>query len=194
MAAGVLYLARVPATSGAWLLVPGDAVSLLPPAGYLVDILPGQLVYGMGLALLVAPLSTALMGSVPPRRAGVASALNNAVSRAGAPLVSALLFVALSAAFYPAIASLVPGLDVSAPAFRAAVQPLTPPDPALGPAVTAAATDASTDAFHLAMLATAALLAAGAAVNGIGLRPVAPGGARDQAAQASGPASPPPSA
>jgi len=194
MAAGVLYLARVPATSGAWLLVPGDAISLLPPAGYLVDILPGQLVYGMGLALLVAPLSTALMGSVPPRRAGVASAINNAVARAGAPIVSALLFVALSAAFYPAIASLIPGLDVSSPAFRAAVQPLTPPDPALGPAVTAAATAASTDAFHLAMLATAALLAAGAAVNGFGLRPGVASGAADLAAQAPDAAVPPPSA
>ena len=118
------------------------------------------------------------MASVPSRRAGIASAINNAVSRAGAPLVSALLFIALSATFYPALASLVPGLDVSAPAFRAAVQPLTPPDPALGPAVAAAAREASTAAFHLAMLVAAALLAAGAAVNGIGLRPGAPGGRR----------------
>jgi EmrB/QacA subfamily drug resistance transporter len=174
MTAGVLYMARVPSTSGAWLAVPGDAASLLPSAGYLVDILPGQLVYGVGLAILVAPLSTALMDSVPPRRAGVASAINNAVSRAGAPLVTAILFIALSAAFYPTLVSLAPGLDVSAPAFRAAVQPLTTPDPALGPVIAAAAREASTSAFHLAMLATAGLLAAGAAINGIGLRPRRP--------------------
>ena len=183
MAAGLLYLARVPSTSGAWPAAPGDPASLLPPAGYLVDILPGQLLYGIGLALLVAPLSTALMASVPSRRAGIASAINNAVSRAGAPLVSALLFIALSATFYPALASLVPGLDVSAPAFRAAVQPLTPPDPGLGSAVAGAAREASTTAFHLAMVITAALLAVGAAINRIGLRPGAPGVAEDEAPQ-----------
>jgi len=194
MAAGLLYLARVPSTSGAWLAVPGDPASLLPPAGYLVDILPGQLAYGIGLAFLVAPLSTALMGSVPPRRAGVASAINNAVSRAGAPLVAAFLFIVMSATFYPALASRVPGLDVSAPAFRAAVQPLTPPDPSLGPTVAAAAREASTAAFHLTMLVAAALLAAGAAVNGIGLRPGSPGGAEDKSPQAPVTASPSPSA
>jgi len=100
----------------------------------------------------------------------------------------------LGATFYPALASLVPGSDVSAPAFRAAVEPLTPPDPSLGPAVVAAAREASTAAFHLAMLVAAALLAAGAVVNGIGLRPGSPGGAGDEAPQAPGAVSPPPSA
>ncbi len=180
MAAGLLYLARVPSTSEAWQAVPAVPASLLPPAGYLVDILPGQLVYGLGLAILVAPLSTALMASVPSRRAGVASAINNAVSRAGAPLVGALLFIALSAAFYPTLASLVPGLNISAPALLLAVQPLTPPDPAFGPAVAAAAREASTVAFHLAMLVAAALLAAGAAINGIGLRPARTGSGTPQ--------------
>ena len=58
------------------------------------------------------------------RRAGLASAINNAVSRAGAPLVGAALFIALSATFYPALAALLPGVDTAAPSFRAAVQPL----------------------------------------------------------------------
>ncbi len=174
MAAGLLYLARVPSTSAAWSALPADPASFVPSSGYLVDILPGQLVYGAGLAILVAPLSTALMSSVPARRASLASAINNAVSRAGAPLVSALLFIALGAAFYPALAALVPGIDVGGAAFRAAVQPLTAPDPSLGPAVAAAARGASTTAFHLAMIAAAALLAVGAAVSGIGLRPAEP--------------------
>jgi MFS family permease len=177
MAAGLLYLARVPSTSAAWSALPADPASFMPSSGYLVDILPGQLVYGVGLAILVAPLATALMGSVPARRAGLASAINNAVSRAGVPLVSALLFIALSAAFYPALAALVPGIEVGAAAFRAAVQPLTAPDSSLGPAVAAAAREASTTAFHLAMIAAAALLAVGAAVNGFGLRPTEPAAA-----------------
>ncbi len=55
MAAGLLFLARVPSTSDAWSAAPGEPASLVPPAGYLVDILPGQLVYGIGLAIMVAP-------------------------------------------------------------------------------------------------------------------------------------------
>ena len=170
MAAGLLYLVRVPSTSEPWLLTPEDPATFIPSVGYLVDILPGQIVYGVGLSILVAPLSTALMSSVPTRRAGLGSAINNAVSRAGAPLVGAALFIAISATFYPALASMVPGLDVSSPAFRDQVQPLTQPPATVDPAVAAAAKEASTTSFHLAMLVAAALLASGAAVNAVGLR------------------------
>jgi hypothetical protein len=169
MAGGLLVLARVPSTSGAWTASPSDAASLAPPVGYLVDILPAQLVFGFGLALMVAPLSTALMASVPSRRAGLASAINNAVSRAGAPLVVAVLFIALSATFYPALSALVPGLDVDSAAFRAAVQPLTTPDASLGATIVAAVREASTTSFHLAMVVAAGLFALGAAVNWFGL-------------------------
>jgi EmrB/QacA subfamily drug resistance transporter len=181
MAAGVLLLVRIPGSSGAWQAVPSDPASFLPPVDYLVDVLPSQLVYGIGLAILVAPLSTALMSSVPVRRAGLASAINNAVSRAGAPLVGALMFIALSATFYPALSALLPGVDTAEPAFRHAVQPLMGPAPALGQAVATAAREASTASFHLAMVVAAVLFAAGAAVSWFGLRraagePAQPGG------------------
>lgn len=178
MAAGVLYLARIPSSSAAWVITPSDAGSFVPSVGYLVDVLPGAVVGGIGISILVAPLSTALMSSVPSRRAGLASAINNAVSRAGAPLVGALLFIAISATFYPTLASLVPGQDTSSAAFRDAVQPLSPPAASLGPAVAAAARDASTSAFHLAMWVAAALLASGAVMNWVGMPAGAPAGAR----------------
>ena len=41
--------------------------------------------------MMVAPLTTALMSSVPVRNAGVGSAVNNAISRVGSPLVGALI-------------------------------------------------------------------------------------------------------
>lgn len=175
MGAGVLYLARLPATSTPWQAVPAEPGSFLPPLAYLADVFPAQAVSGVGLAILVAPLTTALMASVPSRRAGLASAINNAVSRAGAPLVGALLFIALSAVFYPTLAGLVPGLDTSDAALRALVQPLTAPDPSVGAAVAEAAAQASTAAFHLAMAVAAGLFAVGAAVNWLGLRGAAPG-------------------
>ena len=83
----------------------------LPPASVLVDILPSVLLFGVGISLVVAPLTTTLMGSVPVSNAGLASAINNAVSRVGQPLLSALIFVVVSGAFYAALAGAVPGFD-----------------------------------------------------------------------------------
>src|SRR5947199_5859688 len=56
MAIGVLWFARVPATSPAWVFIPGDPSSWVPPGQYFVDFLPGQIIFGFGLAMMVAPL------------------------------------------------------------------------------------------------------------------------------------------
>jgi EmrB/QacA subfamily drug resistance transporter len=168
MAAGLLWLGRIPATSAAWVAVPGDPASLVPPVDYLVDVLPGTLLLGIGLALLVAPLTTALMGSVPVRRAGLASAINNAISRVGAPLASAILFIVITATFVPALVAAVPGFD-AALADALGIVPLAPPPAGAPPALAAAIPSASTDSFHLAMAVAAALLVLGAVVNLVGL-------------------------
>jgi EmrB/QacA subfamily drug resistance transporter len=170
MAAGLLWLARVPSDSPAWTATPGDPTTLVPPIETIVDVILPLVMFGLGISLLVAPLTTALMSSVPVRRAGLGSAINNAVSRAGSPLVSALLFIAITATFYPALASLVPGLDVNDPALREQVQPLTSVPQEVDDEVARAAQEASTDAFRLAMIVSAGLLIAGAAINGVGIR------------------------
>ncbi|GIW19768.1 MAG: MFS transporter [Chloroflexota bacterium] len=169
MAAGLLWLSRIPSTSPAWQADPGLPSTLLPPPATLVDVGPGILLFGIGLGVLVAPLTIALMASVPVTKAGLASALNNAVSRAGAPLVSALLFVAITASFYPALSARLPGLDVDDPEIRALVQPLTRPRPETPPDLVRAATEASTDAYRLAMVTAAALLVLGGLAGGLGL-------------------------
>jgi hypothetical protein len=107
---------------------------------------------------------------VPVSNAGLASAINNSISRIGQPLLSALIFVVVSGSFYATLAASVPGLDAEDPALRAQVQPLNPAAPGTPPEVAAAATEASVDAMRLASLVCAALLAGGAAANGIGLR------------------------
>ncbi len=168
MAGGLLWLARIPSSSAAWLAEPSTPSSLVPPQSYLVDVLPATLLFGFGLALLVAPLTTALMGSVPVRRAGLGSAINNAVSRVGAPLAGAALFVAITAAFVPAIAAAIPGFD-TAVADRLGIVPLAPPPAGAPPGLADAITNASTDAFHLAMAVAAGLLVAGALINLVGL-------------------------
>jgi hypothetical protein len=176
MALGLLWLARIPADSQGWVLGGGRSATLLPPADYFTDLLPGLVVSGIGVSIMVAPLTTALMTSVPARNSGVASAINNAISRVGSPLVNALIFVAVAASFYATIGQHVPGVDSDSRAFRNAVAPLNQPSADVSPEVRAAAQSASTEAFHLAMLVAAGLLLAGAAVNGVGIRNPTPAG------------------
>jgi EmrB/QacA subfamily drug resistance transporter len=178
MALGILWLARMPADSAPWVLGTGSGSSILPPSSYFVDLLPALLVFGFGLSMMVAPLTTALMTSVPASNSGVASAVNNAISRVGSPLVNALIFVAVASSFYASIATLVPSADATSPEFRSKVAPLNQPPPDVSPEVRSAARTASTDAFHLAMMVSAGLLVAGAAVNAVGIRNPAPTGRR----------------
>jgi len=170
MGAGILWLTRMPSTSGAWNLQPGDLASWVPPAGYLTDFLPATVVFGLGLAITVAPLTTALMASVPESRAGLGSAVNNAISRVGPQLAGALIFVAITGAFYADLSSKAPGIDTSSAQVRADIAPLNRPAPSVGPTLVVAAREASTDSFRLAMGLAAGLLLAGAAVNAIGIR------------------------
>jgi EmrB/QacA subfamily drug resistance transporter len=170
MALGVLWLARIPSTSPAWGLRLSALATFAPPAGYLIDLLPGLLVFGLGAMLMVAPLTTTLMASVPVEHAGVASAINTAISDVGPQLAIAVLFVVMTTQFYGALARDVPGLDVASPVLRREIPPLDVPAPGASAPVLRAARDASTGAFRLAMLACAALLLAGAGINGVGIR------------------------
>jgi EmrB/QacA subfamily drug resistance transporter len=176
MAIGLLWYARVPVTSAPWIARFDDPASLIPPVSTLVDILPSILLFGLGISLVVAPLTTTLMGSVPVRNSGIASAINNAISRVGTPLLSAIIFIVISATFYANLAAQVPGLDASSAQIRHDVPPLNPPAATVSEAIAQASRVASTDAFHLAVLAGAILLLIGAAVNWFGLRAIQPGG------------------
>ncbi len=170
MAASLAWLARISATSVPWRLVAGDPSTYLPPPSTLVDVLPYVLLWGSGFVLVVAPLTATLMSSIPVDNAATGSAINNAISRVGQPLLSALIFVAISGTFYTALEGNVPGVNAADPALRATVQPLNPPAPGAPDAVARAAKDASVDAFRLAVVVCGALLALGGVANGVGLR------------------------
>jgi EmrB/QacA subfamily drug resistance transporter len=58
---------------------------------YLTEVLPGVLVFGFGLAVTVAPLTSTALAAVPAEHAGMASAVNNDVARAAALIAVALL-------------------------------------------------------------------------------------------------------
>jgi EmrB/QacA subfamily drug resistance transporter len=63
------------------------------PFNYWWQVLPGILVFGLGLTLTVSPLTSAILGSIEPARSGIASAVNNAVSRVAGLIVIAMLGV-----------------------------------------------------------------------------------------------------
>jgi len=170
MAAGLLWLIRVPAASQAWAFLPGATYSYLPPVDYLIDFLPGFIVFGFGLAVMVAPLTTCLMTSVKAANSGLASAINNAISRVGPQLAGAAIFVAITASFYAGLAARVPGLDVSSPDVRGMIAPLNRPADGVPGSQAAAAREASADVFHLAMMISAGLLLSGALINAAGIR------------------------
>jgi EmrB/QacA subfamily drug resistance transporter len=169
MGAGLLWFARLPPDSAAWPLRLSDPASVIPPEDVLLDILPATLLFGLGIALIVAPLTSTLMNSVPGSRAGLGSAINNAISRVGAPLIGAVIFIAISATFYSVLGSLT-GLDTSAQDVRQGFPPLNPPTFDATDNQLQAAREASVQAFHQAMLVSAALLAVGSAVSFFGLR------------------------
>jgi MFS family permease len=64
-------------------------------APYVVEILPGSLLQGVGMTLTVAPLTATVLGAAPNALAGIASGVNNAVARAASLLAVAALPVAV---------------------------------------------------------------------------------------------------
>ena len=58
---------------------------------YWTQVLPSMIVFGLGLATTVSPLTAAILGAVDSARSGIASAVNNAVARVAGLLVIAML-------------------------------------------------------------------------------------------------------
>ena len=100
----ILFSSRVGALSGRWgprffmtvgpITMGAGALLLLTTTtefSYWWQILPSMIVMGAGLALTVAPLTSAILGAIEPERSGIASAVNNAVSRVAGLIAVALL-------------------------------------------------------------------------------------------------------
>jgi len=84
---------RIQMTVGPFLCAAG-AVLLMgvgADASYWINVLPGMILFALGLACLVAPLTATVLAAAPNRWAGIASGVNNAVARVGSLLAVAAL-------------------------------------------------------------------------------------------------------
>ena len=83
-------------------------------AAYWSTFFPAVLLLGFGMTVTVAPLTTTVMNSVGPEQAGVASGVNNAVSRVAAVLAIAVLGLVLAVVFERSLHQNLQQADVSA--------------------------------------------------------------------------------
>jgi MFS family permease len=148
-------------------------------ADYVTQLLPALLVFGLGLSMTVAPLTSTVLGAVDEKHAGVASGVNNAIARVAQLLAIAVLGAFVAAQYASAVDSKL-GQRPLSPVARAAVSeakdrslttaPAQRVPPLERPVVRAALEDASTSAFRLGLGIGAALVLAGGVVSLVGIQ------------------------
>jgi EmrB/QacA subfamily drug resistance transporter len=171
---------RLPMCAGP--IVGGVGLLLLLRVGadpsYVTDVLPGLLVFGVGLSATVAPLTATVLDSVDEHHVGIASGVNNGVSRVAGLLAIAVLGAVISANFGSALDENLGAAPLSGPASaaiaKAKEKPLAVPEtgalpPAQGERIESAAADASTSSFHLGIGIAGILMIAGGIVAGLGI-------------------------
>jgi EmrB/QacA subfamily drug resistance transporter len=155
-----------------------------PGSSYGTAVLPGLLVFGLGMSGTVAPLTATVLDSAGSGHSGVASGVNNAISRVAGLVAIAALGAAVTSSFQGRLASDLASARLT-PAARPAVararlRPLVV-DASYAPAADratlhAALADSSAAAFRVAMDIGAALAIVGGLVSLVGIerrRPVA---------------------
>ncbi len=151
----------------------GFALLALPGTSgdYWSTFFPGITVLGLGMAVTVAPLTTTVMGAVEAERAGLASGINNTVSRTASLLSIAVFGIVAYQRFNQALGQRLNALGIPSEIQqlladerkKLAAAEVPPSLPAgLRSAVRAAIEASFVDAFRLVMLLSAALALGGA--------------------------------
>ena len=137
-------------------------------ASWFGDLLPALVVFSLGLAITVSPLTATVLADADEHDAGIASAINNAIARTAGLLATAAVGAILATSYADRLDAELAGRTLS-PASQAEVaaareRALSPVDVAALPeqeraTVTAAVEDAGVATFHLAALIGAGMLA-----------------------------------
>jgi EmrB/QacA subfamily drug resistance transporter len=108
---------RLPLTLGPILIAAGMVMmtAIDPGDSYLGAVLPAVVVYGLGLSLVVAPITATVLAAADERHAGVASGVNNAVARTAALAAVAVLplIAGISGSDYESPAAITDGFHVA---------------------------------------------------------------------------------
>jgi predicted MFS family arabinose efflux permease len=117
------YGARLPLMIGPAIAAAGFALFavLSSRGGYWTAFFPAILVLGLGMAISVAPLTTTVMGAVDARHAGIASGINNAVSRCAGLLAVAVFGILMLGLFSRGLDRRLSGADLP-PGTRTAIE------------------------------------------------------------------------
>jgi EmrB/QacA subfamily drug resistance transporter len=149
-----------------------------PNADYLTEVFPAVVVFGLGLSATVAPLTATVLGSVGTGHSGVASGINNAISRVASLLAIAALGAVVATSFQSRVAGDLRGHRLTPPARVAVARERTRPlvidlrgvPPAERPVVRDALVDASVHAFRIGILIGAILALLGGVLSLIGIK------------------------
>ncbi|MFL5839815.1 MAG: MFS transporter [Thermoleophilaceae bacterium] len=138
---------------------------------YLTDILPGVLLFALGLSATVAPLTATALSSVGSQHAGIASGVNNAVARIAGLVAIAVVGAVVSSSFSSKLDDKLPPTAFD----QAEKQPLVTDVPKqVPPGQRASArvllTDAGVSAFGDGLVVSAVLVAAGGVISAVGVR------------------------
>ncbi len=142
---------------------------------YFGDLVPALVIFSIGLACTVAPLTAAVLSDADESGAGIASGVNNAVARIASLLAIAAVGAVISAQFNSALNQNLSAVRLS-PTARAAVmrarsETLASADPSsVGRPAALAVQAASVHAFHVGIGLSAALVALGGLLGLIGIR------------------------
>ena len=159
-----------PLVAGAGLLL---LVRLGEHTSYLADVVPAVLVFGLGMAMVVAPLTATVLADADPEHAGVASGVNNAIARVAGLVAIAAVGAVVAGQFAGDLDEKLDAAGARPVAARVDEAKESPMQPqALGSAVAdTAARESSVSAFHAAAVVSALLMLLGGAVSGLGMSP-----------------------
>jgi len=145
---------------------------------YVTDLLPGLLVFAVGLSMTVAPLTATVLADADERNAGIASGTNNAIARVASLIAIAAVGALISSSFGDSLRQDL-GPAANEPAMSRAIeeaekQPLARVTASDVPAamqarLNTASRDASIQAFHLAIGIAAGLVALGGVLGLAGI-------------------------
>jgi len=145
---------------------------------YVTDLLPGLLVFAVGLSITVAPLTATVLADADEHNAGIASGVNNAIARAASLIAIAAVGAAVASSYGATLRDEL-GPVAERPAVSRAIeeaerQPLARVEVENAPPVVRvrlerASLDASIDAFHLAIGIAVALVALGGVLGLVGI-------------------------